>query len=66
MVSNSQEHMQRIRNHDKKVNIPVDINIYLIFCLISAFHSHPGIERASLVSPVLAGGFFTSSTTCET
>ena len=34
------------------------------------FHSpgglpHPGVEPASLGSPVLAGGFFTTSTTCE-
>ena len=25
----------------------------------------PGIESASLMSPALAGGFFTTSTTCE-
>ena len=27
--------------------------------------SHPGIEPASLTSPVLAGGFFTSNATWE-
>ena len=35
-------------------------------CPPSEGHPHPGIEPSSLMSPALAGGFFTTSTTWET